>query len=272
MLTFKIKGIEYEVKEPTIKDYYSLQKEIALQDANSKMNIVSQLSGCAIKQLKLLDKHQFLELWNVVVTKHLDIPETAPFHRNFILNGKFYGFLDMDNVSLGEFVDMDVLSKDPQSQKKLHLMMAILYRPAIAITEKWMKVDDYDSETLSQRAEEFLDMPLKYVTGSLNFFLQVSKFCYESMLDSLIQQTKKTELTEIEKEMVRIASQLISELLETGTTSSISSQEKTLQNLTQLQNLALLASSTTLDIEKINKEKKKSFVNRMISKIKSDKK
>lgn len=264
-LEFKIKGQEYTVKEPTIRDYYKLQKELALGDINAKMNIISHLSGCELKELKKLDKYQFTTLWDYVVTTYLDISETSPYHKSFLFNGKQYGFLDMSNITLGEFADMDVLKADPQAQKKLHNMMAILYRPAIQITENWMEVEAYDSDDANKRAGEFLDLPLKYVYGALNFFLQVSKYLYENIVDSL---TKNEEMTIAQKQLLETASHLILELLETGITSSSIAQMKTSPKLQKLSELVLLESSTSLRTKQINEKKKSSLVKRWSSKIK----
>ena len=199
MIQFKIKGVEYTVKEPTIRDYYKIQHLFAKQGVDAKVEILSELSECPIKTLKLLDKYQFLTLWNELAEGPLNISDSTPFHKTFMMNENMYGFLDLDKVSLGEFVDMDILRNDPQSQQKLHTMMAVLYRPAIWITDKWLSVDKYDSDSLEKRAELFMDLPLKYVYGSLNFFLQVSRYLYETTLDSLINQP---ETTQAEKEMI----------------------------------------------------------------------
>lgn len=265
-LEFKIKGTEYQVKAPTIKDYYKLQHELAQQDINAKINIISHLSECPPIELKRLDKYQFLTLWDTLVEQYLDISESSPFHRNFLFNGKLYGFLDIAQVTLGEFADMDVLKADPQAQKKLHNMMAILYRPATQITENWMEVEPYDSDSALQRAEEFLDLPLKYVYGALNFFLQIAKYLYENMVDSLV---KMEETTENQKKMLLMSSQIMLELLETGTTSFSSAQEKILPRLEKLKELALLESSTSSPIKQTNEKKKRSFVKNWIYKIKS---
>lgn len=264
-LEFKIKGVEYTIKEPTIRDYYNLQNELVSEGLNAKMNIVSHLSGCTVENLKLIDRYQFTILWDHVATTYFDISEKSAYHKSFLFNGKQYGFLDMANVTLGEFADMDVLKADPQSQKKLHNMMAILYRPAIQITDNWMEVEPYDSDEANKRAEEFLDLPLKYVYGALNFFLQVSKYLYENMVDSLI---KTDQMTETQKEMLQISSHVMLELLETGTTSFSSVQKKILPRLERLNELVQLESLITLPSKQINEKKKRSFVKRWSSQIK----
>ena len=265
MIQFKIKGTEYTVKEPTIRDYYKIQHLFAKQGVDAKVEILSELSECPIKTLKLLDKYQFLTLWNELAEGPLNISDSTPFHKTFMMNDNMYGFLDLDKVSLGEFVDMDILRNDPQSQQKLHMMMAVLYRPAIWITDKWLSVDKYDSDSLEGRAELFMDLPLKYVYGSLNFFLQVSRYLYETTLDYLIKQP---ETTQAEKEMIEIASQITLELLETGVKSSTTQQEKMLLKLKRLQDLAQLVSLTSLPTAKTELEKKKPFVRKWSSRIK----
>ena len=259
-LQYKIKGTEYTVKEPTIRDYYKIQHLFAKQEVNAKVEILSELSDCPVKTLKLLDKYQFLTLWNELVEGPLNISESTPFHKTFMMNENMYGFLDLDKVSLGEFVDMDILRNDPQSQQKLHVMMAILYRPAIWITDKWLSVDKYDSDSLEKRAELFMDLPLKYVYGSLNFFLQVSKYLLETTLDSLISQVDREKMTELEKEMIELTNQIMLELLETGQKLSTLQQERMSQRLIRLQSLAQLASSTSWHTEKIESEKKNPLV------------
>jgi hypothetical protein len=265
MIEFTIGRQEYKVKEPTIQDYYTVQHLLAQQSVDAKIEVVAHLSSCLPKLLKALDKYQFIQLWNALVTGPLDLSEAAPFHRSFLHNGQLYGFLEMDSITLGEFADMDVLKHSPDSQQQLHTMMAILYRPAIMVTESWMVVDPYDSDALAQRAEEFKELPLKYVYGALNFFLQVSKYLFEGTLNSLTQGLPKTEM---EKELQELANQIMLSSLEIGIGHASSALETISPKLERLKELALLVSSTTLHTESKSEEKKKSFIDRIISKIK----
>lgn len=264
MIEFKIKGIEYKIDEITIKDYYKIQNLLVVEGINAKIEIVSYLSGCTINDLKLLDKYQFLQLWNTVAEGPLNSSNDTKFWKHFIHNDKLYGFLDIANITLGEFADMDMLRHDPKSQQLLHKMMAIIYRPATMITEKWIVVDEYDSSKLDQRAEEFLDLPLKYVTSAISFFLQIAKCSLSNMLNSLMQEMQ----TEEEKEIVEMTNQIMLELLEDGTTQFSSVQEKILPKLTKLQELAQLVSLISLPIKSNEPKKKESVWNKIISKIK----
>lgn len=265
MIEFKIKGQDYKIEDITIRQYYEIQDLIVRQDFAAKIEIVSKISECAIENLKLLEKHQFIVLWDNIVENYLNLEDSTPFHKNLLHNGKLYGFLDINKITLGEFADMDILRTDPMSQKKLHMMMAILYRPAVQITENWMQVEDYDSDTMMQRAEEFLDLPIKYVAGSLNFFLAVSKYYVETTLSSL---TQTTTLTLRQKAMADLASQIILDQLETGAKSYTSVQTTILPKLEKLHELARLEYSTTSHTEEINKNKKRSQGKKLLSKIK----
>lgn len=249
MIEFKIQGKEYTVKEPTIRDYYDLQTLLIRKDIDSKVEIVSRLSGCPSAHLKLLDSDQFVILWNELITNHFEVRDDTPFYRSFMFKNQLYGFLNMDNLTIGEFADMDTMRMDPNYQGNLHTMMAVLYRPAIMITDTWMKIDDYDVEAVKRRAEEFLDLPLKYVYSALNFFFQVSRYLLESIGDFL---AKDKTLNQNEKEMLRMLSQVTSLTLETGTTSSSSLLERMQPKLEKLRTLAQSMPSTTSPTERTN--------------------
>lgn len=265
MIEFKISGKEYKIDEVTIQHYYDIQDLIVRQDFAAKVEIVSKISKCPESELKRLEKQHFIIIWDNLVNHYLDLSEQTPFHRNLVFNNELYGFIDVNKITLGEFADMDMLKTDPMSQKKLHMMMAILYRPAVQITKNWMEVEAYNSDTMMHRAEEFLNLPIKYVTGALNFFSAVSRYYVETTLNSLTQNPATTPR---EKLMIELSSQIMLEQLEIGVKSYTSVQETILPKLEKLSELALLESSTILHTENKNKEKKRTIVDKWNSKIK----
>jgi len=207
-----------------------------------------------------------LALWQSVVEGPLNHSDNNPLYKHIILNEKLYGFMEFSKMSIGEFADMEVLKQDPKKQSKLHIMMAILYRPAIQISGDWIVTDPYDGDTVMERAEIFLNMPLKYVYGALSFFLQVQKILLNNTLDSLISEMEreKDKMTKEQKELMDITIHLIYELQEAGQTPSTSWQTMTLPNFQRLQELAQSVSSTTLPTEK-TKSKKKTQLGRWLS-------
>lgn len=262
MIEFKISGKKYQINDVTIQQYYDIQDLIVRTDLASKIEIVSRIAECDLTELKKLDKHQFIAIWDALVENYLNLEENTPFHRTFVHKEEYYGFLDMTKITLAEFADMDVLRADPQSSKKLHMMMAILYRKATPITDNWIVTEPYNSDTLMQRADQFLNLPLKYVTGALNFFSAVSKFYVETILNSLTQDPK-IKMTLRQKTMIDLVNQIMQESQEIGARSFSSVQETILPKLEQLSKLALLESSTTSHTENKSNKKKTSFVERM---------
>ena len=92
---------------------------------------------------------------------------------NFSFNNKNYRFLDLPNLTFGEFIDIDTyLTKEPHEKKKdMPLLMAMLYRE---VDEKG-NYKPYNSKELQLKAEEFKKLPVKYVRGSTNFFFHLGK-------------------------------------------------------------------------------------------------
>jgi hypothetical protein len=255
MIEFKINKDTYKIDRVTIRQYYQIYTKMVQVTPTTQLEIVSALSNCPIDVLKQLEQLQFAQIWAELVNGPLDLAQTKQFHKHIELHGKLYGFLDIKQLTIGEVADMDVLSKDPRKDQELHKMMAILYRPAINITDDWVVTEEYKAEGVAERAELFLDMPVEYVYSALAFFLLIRKYSIETMLDSL---TETEEMTTEEREMVQLTRQITLELLETGTTHSSNLQAETLSKLERLQSLAQSMPSISSPIAR-TKPKKKSL-------------
>lgn len=262
MIEFTIKGQTYSIFELTIKDYYKVQHLIVINDFDSKLKMISELSNCDLKLVKLLDKLQFAALWNSLVETELNLADNSPFHKSFVFKDVAYHFLELGKMTIGEFADMETIKAHPNSNTKLHYMMAIIYRPALVIKDKQV-AEPYDSDSLEERAQLFLDLPMKYVVGALNFFLQAPRLCLKT---TKAFSTKGLE-TKKQKEIVEEVNRIIQELPDLGTEPSASSQEMTLQKLTRLHELLSSLRSTTLRIERTNEGKKRSTLGRFKARI-----
>lgn len=262
MIEFKINGEEYKIGDITIQQYYDIYTNLAKQGPTVQLEILSALSKCPIATLKKLEQTHFIALWNELINGPLNLHDDLPFHKHISVNGKLYGFTDIKKLSIGELADMDVLRNDPRKEQLLHKMMAVVYRPALDITNDWVIVKEYDAETVEERAKEFLDMPIAYVFGAMSFFLLIRNYSIEAIVDSL----KTTEeMTKEEIEMVELTKQVTLSLLETGMQHSSSYQEEMLQKLEKLQNLASMMHSTGLHTTKTKLEKKSwSTINRWL--------
>lgn len=253
MIEFKINKKEYKIGDITIQQYYDIYTNLAVQTTTTQLEIVAALSGCPINDLKKLDQIQFALLWTELCNGPLNLNDDLPFHKHIAVNGKMYGFTNIKKLSIGELADMDVLRNDPRKEQLLHKMMAIVYRPAVDITDDWIVVKDYDPDTVEERAKEFLDMPIAYVFGAMSFFLLIKNYSIEAIVDSL----KTTEnMSPEEMEMVKITKELTLGLLGTGMQHLSSLPEEMSSKLERLQKLTSMIALTGSHTTKTKREKK----------------
>lgn len=186
-LNFQIGKDKYEVRDLTIQDYYDMQLKLTLSDQDTGFEIVSALSGCPIDQLKKIKYEEWLILWKSVqynIHRVITISEDK-FTPILVLNDVRYGMVNMDNISVGEFGDLDVILSSPNADKRMHEAIAILYRPIIEEQGKKYKIEEYDSDTFPDRAEEFRNFPLSEARVAITFFLRSGSNSLKVMLDSL---------------------------------------------------------------------------------------
>ena len=146
----------------------------------------------------------------------VDMLNEKPTHINrFSLDGVQYGFIpDLDEMSLGEYVDLDGNASDWQ---KMHIAMNVLYRPIKIKKGTKYSIQEYTAED----PDKMKDMPLGVAIGSLFFFYKLGlELSSHTILSSVNQQ-----------EMETIQEQLTSETSGDGTHQFIASLEEMLQSL-----------------------------------------
>jgi len=133
----------------------------------------------------------------------------------FTLNGIQYGFIpDLDEMSLGEYVDLDGNASDWQ---KMHIAMNVLYRPIVTSKAGKYNIEEYTAND----SEKMKAMPLGAAIGSLFFFYNLG-----------IELSKHTILySSNQAEMEIIQEQLISQQSGDGTHQFLVSLEEMLENL-----------------------------------------
>jgi len=141
--------------------------------------------------------------------------ETPAHIDKFTLNSTQYGFIpDLDEMSLGEYVDLDGNASDWQ---KMHIAMNVLYRPIVTSKVGKYNIEEYTASD----SEKMKAMPLGAAIGSLFFFYNLG-----------IELSKHTILySSNQAEMEIIQEQLISEQNGDGTHQFLVSLEEMLENL-----------------------------------------
>jgi hypothetical protein len=165
-------GKDIEVKEPTITTWSKLNNLKEFTDSTEyAVDLISISTGLTPEQIKEHGWIQILEVADNITQYFLN--ESHQFHKEFEFKGVKYGFIDLNNLSFGEFVDIDtLLSKPPvERQSELHIHMALLYREL----DESGKLVKYDGSKVVERAEIFRDLPIRYVHGALSFFFRLDR-------------------------------------------------------------------------------------------------
>lgn len=187
MMKFKYKNKEYNVESPTVEMWSKLT---LLQDFTDErefcVKLLSFTTGLTEEEIENSDYMEVVKLSNEIST--FLTQEGDKFYQEFSFNNKNYRFIDLPNLTFGEFIDIDTyLAKEPHEKKKeMPLMMAMLYRE---LDEKG-QYKPYNSKELQLKAEEFKKLPVKYVRGSTNFFFHLGKTLQGNFRGSFKQNLK----------------------------------------------------------------------------------
>lgn len=187
MMKFKYKGKEYEVENPTVEMWSKLT---LLQEWTDErefcVKLLSFTTGLTEEEIENSDYVEVVKISNEISAFLTESGDK--FYREFDFNDKKYRFLDLPNLTFGEFIDIDTyLSKEPHEKKKeMPLMMAMLYRE---LDEKG-EYKPYNSKELQKKAEEFKKLPVKYVRGATNFFFHLEKTLQGNFRASFWQNLK----------------------------------------------------------------------------------
>jgi len=156
-------NVPTSLSEITLRQY---QKFLKIAEENPEGNFLDAKMIEIFCGIPLSDSYK---LKMVSVTAIIDILnsmlEVKPNHvERFTLNGVEYGFIpDLDEMSLGEYVDLD---NNATKWESMHIAMNVLYRPIVT-----SKVGKYNiEEYTTSNPEKMLDMPLDAALGSLFFF------------------------------------------------------------------------------------------------------
>jgi len=173
-----------------VGNYRKLLNIEHMTDLNKLVYTISVLAGIDEEEIRTWSPNDIGIVAN-------DLTETmAPkdmFYPIIEHNDVLYGYSNIDRMSLGEFMDLERLCKDPQDN--LEEIFAVLYRPITKhrigklgfkqlhnvriFTEKldnpfkWYDIEKYDNTIRLERAEIFKDLPIALLMGAMSFFLTV---------------------------------------------------------------------------------------------------
>lgn len=165
------KGKTYEIKEPTVSSWAEVMR---LRDILDEEDIYVKM----IEAITGLNKEQILESDASTITKvGMEIykifnQESKELFPVVEYKGQKYKLVDMNNVSFGQYVDIDSFLRKEESYRIMNLneLAAYLY------VEEGV---EYGKSDIKKRIADMKDFPIKYVESSLFFLLNLTRASQE---------------------------------------------------------------------------------------------
>jgi len=210
--------MKYKVEIPeylSIGEYQKLSNLDHLTDLEKTIEVVHTVTTIDKEILAKWTPNQLSNIGESV----LDLMDfdNATFYPIIEFNDVLYGYRPISKMTLGEYVDLERLCKEPNNN--LHEITALLYRPitkdktnslkfqmkngykiAKGTAEnlfKYYEIEDYDSTDRGVNAEKMLGFPVALALGGMSFFLGVGT----QLSSSTNNYLRPTEKMTIQKEM-----------------------------------------------------------------------
>ena len=177
MIKFKTSSGSWKIETPTIERYYQIQSLLALAELNEvQIRIVVALSGAPESEIREMDSSRFESLWSDIETGPLAAKTDEAFQRIIKIDGQEFGFINVAHLTIGELADLDTIKNHPQSEKQLHRLMGVLYRPLVSGDLQGYEIEPHGADGYSDRTQLFLEkMPVYQVLAAIDFFFSYYK-------------------------------------------------------------------------------------------------
>lgn len=209
------KTIQIEIPEYLTIGQYQRLPDFDQEDSALKRHIktISAVTGIDEEEIGYWDISSLKKVYDLI--KDLGEPKNE-FHSLIEYNGVLYGYDNIKQQNLGEYIDLESLCKDTKGN--LHKIAAILYRPVtehrfdsidfiikqkvktlrhkdVANVFDYYDIEKYDSKVRRKRELEFEDFPLHVVLGAVSFFLTNAMQYLNSTQYSKVMPTTMTKMT-----------------------------------------------------------------------------
>lgn len=229
-------SLQLEVPEfMTIQKYADMNSYTGQSKVGKLVHTVAALTGEDKDYIRKWSTDSLIKVANIYA-KIADHKQY--FHPIVQWKGKLYGFASIKNANLGEYIDLELLCKELETN--MHKVAAILYRPitkhrfkdiffnvkqGIKVAKNkvdnpfdWYELEEYDNVKRKEVEEDFKEFPVHLFLGALSFFLSTGSL-YLNNIAYLEKTLTKKQTTEIEKEILESLSQNIGDGGELYTTS-----------------------------------------------------
>jgi len=147
------------------------------------------------------------------------------FHSIIEFDGQLYGYANIKQQTLGEYIDLENLAKDFEANA--HKIAALLYRPitkhrfdtlkfmvkqkikmvnnAVENVFDWYSIEKYDNEKRKDREKLFQTFPAHIFLGAINFFLSTANLYSINILFLEEKISKETRDEMIHLQLKRVS-------------------------------------------------------------------
>jgi len=226
---FQIGKTTYRFQDITVRTYNTLQAILASEEKDKEFAIVECLTLAPVAKLKTLKYADWLLVWEETILQIQTLNGTTDKIQPIIeFKGAKWGLPNVQDMSVGEFADLEVFFSQKDSGSNMHQAAAILYRPVLKQKGEYILLEPYDAEKARERTEDFLDLPLSAIRSANAFFLQSATSLLRNTAHSLSKSKGMNWMSPEDREQLLSLTQL-----DLGGESSIASAGKILLNLTK---------------------------------------
>ena len=212
-----------------IEKYQELSNMEHLSDVGKMVKTINVFTGIPEDEIKTW---AIADMGKVAADFSNKLDIQSQFYPIIKINDVDYGYADISTMSLGAFIDLEQLCKQPQAN--LHEIMAVLYRPITKhrfdkltwkaqhnvqlMTKKtdnvfkWYSIEDYDNTQREVDGIAMKQLPTGFALGALSFFLGTANLYSINTLTSSNQVGKK----EITTAMNQVKKQTLEALADIG--------------------------------------------------------
>jgi hypothetical protein len=190
-LEIKLNNKKYTVTEPTINKWSNVMKFREIVDEEELyIKMISEIVGISRDEILECDSTEILTTGEYIY--RFINKEAKKLYPSIQFKGTEYELVDIQNVSFGQYVDIDTFLRKDESYRVMNLneLAAYLY------TEKGIK---YGESNIKSRIELFRDLPIKYIESSIFFLLSSAKVSQELLQlyshNKFLWWTMRTKIT-----------------------------------------------------------------------------
>lgn len=177
----------------TIGQYQNLKRNMDSYK-DDPTALLSLYTNIPVRQLKNLPLEQVKFVQEYITTQFTDKSISDELHNVFTHNGVEYGLENnWQKLAWGAWVDLEVFSSD-DIEENIHLLMSVLYRPIKERKKNRYVLEPYDADTIEERANEFLTLPVNYWFGVSVFFFITVNLYMKDIESSLTMKNKLNQM------------------------------------------------------------------------------